>query len=95
METFIPILGLILAFLITAVLGFYFIPLLKRLHFGQTILEIGPKWHADKKGTPVMGGIMFIIGIFSSVILTVILSKFLGVSTSSQALAMNFKNSPA
>ena len=77
METFIPIIGLILAFLITAILGFYFIPLLKRLHFGQTILEIGPKWHADKKGTPVMGGIMFIIGIFSSVILTVILSKFL------------------
>lgn len=51
------------AFLITALLGFFLIPALKRLKYGQTILEIGPNWHKDKEGTPTMGGLMFIVGI--------------------------------
>lgn len=51
------------AFLLTALIGKYLIPYLHKLHFGQTILEIGPKWHEKKQGTPTMGGIMFIIGI--------------------------------
>ena len=51
------------SFLITAVIGKYLIPFLHKLNFGQTILEIGPKWHKNKQGTPTMGGIMFIIGI--------------------------------
>ena len=53
----------IVAFAITAVIGKFLIPFLHKLNFGQTILEIGPKWHKDKQGTPTMGGIMFIIGI--------------------------------
>lgn len=51
---------------ITGVLGFGMIPWLRKLKFGQTILEEGPKWHKSKQGTPTMGGIMFIIGIFCS-----------------------------
>ncbi|MBO4433153.1 MAG: phospho-N-acetylmuramoyl-pentapeptide-transferase [Clostridia bacterium] len=51
------------AFAVTAVLGFIVIPYLRKLKFGQTILEIGPKWHESKKGTPTMGGIMIIIGV--------------------------------
>ena len=51
---------------ITAILGFGIIPWLRKLKFGQTILEEGPKWHRSKQGTPTMGGIMFIIGIFFS-----------------------------
>lgn len=47
---------------VTGVLGFWFIPWLKRLKYGQTINEIGPKWHMAKEGTPTMGGLMFIIG---------------------------------
>ena len=48
---------------ITAVLGFAVIPWLRRLKFGQTILDIGPVWHKkDKQGTPTMGGLMFIAG---------------------------------
>ena len=50
------------AFSISAVTGKFLIPLLKKLHFGQTIYEDGPKWHKDKQGTPMMGGFMFIIG---------------------------------
>lgn len=58
----------ILGFLLTFLLGYVFIPFLKKLHFGQTILEIGPKWHKDKQGTPIMGGLMFITGTIVSVI---------------------------
>ena len=49
------------AFAIAALTGFALIPYLKKIHFGQTILEIGPAWHKDKQGTPIMGGFMFII----------------------------------
>lgn len=50
-------------FIITALSGFFFIPFLKKLKYGQTILEIGPRWHKNKEGTPTMGGLMFILGI--------------------------------
>ncbi len=53
----------VLAFGITALLGKWLIPFLHKLHFGQTIREIGPSWHKGKQGTPTMGGLMFIIGI--------------------------------
>ncbi|MCL1881662.1 MAG: phospho-N-acetylmuramoyl-pentapeptide-transferase [Oscillospiraceae bacterium] len=54
----------IVALIVTYAAGFPIIPALRRLKFGQTILDIGPKWHKDKKqGTPTMGGFMFIIGI--------------------------------
>lgn len=50
-------------FIISAVTGKFLIPYLRKLHFGQTILEEGPKWHKGKQGTPTMGGIMFIVAI--------------------------------
>ena len=53
----------VVSFAVTAVIGKFLIPFLHKLNFGQTILEIGPKWHKNKQGTPTMGGIMFIIGI--------------------------------
>ncbi len=56
----------IIAFVVAAVLGKFVIPLLNKINFGQTILEVGPKWHKKKQGTPTMGGIIFIIGILIS-----------------------------
>jgi phospho-N-acetylmuramoyl-pentapeptide-transferase len=54
----------LIAIIISFALGFPMIPALRRLKFGQTILDIGPAWHKEKKqGTPTMGGFMFIIGI--------------------------------
>ncbi len=47
----------------TALMGPIFIPVLRKLKFGQSILDEGPSWHKSKQGTPTMGGIMFIIGI--------------------------------
>jgi len=53
----------LIAFAVTSLLGKLMIPWLRKLKFGQTILDIGPRWHKDKEGTPTMGGLMFIIGI--------------------------------
>ena len=62
------------AVIVSAVLGFALIPWLRKLKFGQTILDIGPVWHKkDKQGTPTMGGIMFIIGTVAAVTVGVIL----------------------
>lgn len=51
-----------IAFAVTAIFGNWLIPLLHKLSFGQTILDIGPSWHKNKEGTPTMGGLMFIMG---------------------------------
>ncbi|WP_315905731.1 phospho-N-acetylmuramoyl-pentapeptide-transferase [Priestia koreensis] len=51
------------AFLITVILSPFFIPFLRRLKFGQSIREEGPKSHQKKSGTPTMGGIMIILAI--------------------------------
>ena len=73
------------AFIVTALLGIVLIPLLHKLKFGQNILtDIGPRWHAKKQGTPTMGGIMFIIGIFVAVAVTFLTEKLTGFSLFSE-----------
>lgn len=74
------LLSAVLAFVLTAVLGRVLIPALHKLKFGQNILtDIGPSWHAKKQGTPTMGGLMFIIGITVSVIVTALLCKVFSI----------------
>ena len=47
------IISFVLSLGVTAVLGYFLIPVLHKLKFGQNILmDIGPKWHAKKQGTP-------------------------------------------
>lgn len=62
----------LIAFAISAVSGRYLIPFLHKLKYGQTILDIGPSWHKKKQGTPTMGGLMFILGMLLSTVITVI-----------------------
>ena len=52
-----------IGFAVSAVSGYFLIPYLHKLHFGQTILDIGPSWHKNKQGTRTMGGFMFIFAI--------------------------------
>ena len=52
---------IIMGFLITVLLSPVFIPFLRRLKFGQSIREEGPKSHQKKSGTPTMGGVMILI----------------------------------
>lgn len=51
------------SFLITVLLGPLFIPLLRRLKFGQQIRTEGPESHLKKSGTPTMGGIIIMIAL--------------------------------
>ena len=46
--------------LLSAVFGYLLLPVLHALKAGQPIREIGPTWHNNKAGTPMMGGLMFI-----------------------------------
>ena len=49
-----------ISLVLTAVLGRLLLPLLRALKAGQSIRELGPTWHNNKAGTPMMGGLMFI-----------------------------------
>lgn len=68
----------VLSFAVSSILGKLLVPYLKKLKFGQTILDEGPKWHSGKSGTPTMGGLMFII---SSVVVSAVILAFIYVST--------------
>ena len=37
------------------------IPKLRSMKMGQKILDIGPRWHKSKEGTPTMGGLAFAV----------------------------------
>jgi phospho-N-acetylmuramoyl-pentapeptide-transferase len=63
------ILSCAISFAVTAVAGKILIPVLIRMKAGQSIKEDGPTWHAAKQGTPTMGGLMFIIGIFVAIVI--------------------------
>jgi phospho-N-acetylmuramoyl-pentapeptide-transferase len=54
---------ILVGFLVTAVCSPFFIPFLRRLKFGQSIRDEGPKSHQKKAGTPTMGGIMILLSI--------------------------------
>ena len=57
----LAICALIVTFLMTVLISKKLIPILKSKKMGQKILDIGPRWHKSKEGTPTMGGIAFII----------------------------------
>ncbi len=63
--------GAVVALVLSAVIGKFLIPILHKLKYGQTILDIGPSWHKKKQGTPTMGGIMFIIGIVVATVIAI------------------------
>lgn len=67
MRTFIILMTALLAFGIPSLMGFWLIPLLRKVKYGQTILDIGPVWHKNKQGTPTMGGFLFIAGVLVAV----------------------------
>jgi len=66
--------GFAVAFIVSALSGLFLVPMLQRFKMKQQILEIGPKWHMSKQGTPMMGGLMFIIG-------TIVASVLLGIQS--------------
>ncbi|KYG89417.1 phospho-N-acetylmuramoyl-pentapeptide-transferase [Metasolibacillus sp. FSL H7-0170] len=61
---------LVTAFILTVILAPIAIPLLRRLKFGQSIREEGPESHLKKAGTPTMGGIIFLLAIIATTLVT-------------------------
>ncbi len=53
--------ALAISFVLTVIAERILIPILKSVKMEQKILEIGPRWHKSKEGTPTMGGLGFII----------------------------------
>ncbi|MDJ0531475.1 MAG: phospho-N-acetylmuramoyl-pentapeptide-transferase [Xenococcaceae cyanobacterium MO_207.B15] len=53
-------LPLLLSGIISSILGYGVIPILRKIKAGQVIQEDGPQTHLKKAGTPTMGGIFFI-----------------------------------
>ena len=64
------LISFLVAFAASALIGRFLIPWLRALKAGQSIKEIGPVWHMAKQGTPTMGGIMFIAGMFIAILVT-------------------------
>ena len=48
------------AAVLSGIFGRLLLPVLHALKAGQSIRELGPTWHNNKAGTPMMGGLMFI-----------------------------------
>ncbi len=68
------IISAVVAFLVAIVVAPVLIPYLRKLKFGQQILEEGPSWHKSKQGTPTMGGIIFILAIFVATVVYMLVS---------------------
>lgn len=62
-----------LGLILSLILGKILIPVLKKLHAGQSIREEGPKSHMVKSGTPTIGGLIFL---FSAIITTLLTGNF-------------------
>ena len=60
---------------VSGVAGLILLPILRALKAGQSIREIGPTWHNYKAGTPMMGGLMFIIAAVVCLLINVIAMK--------------------
>ena len=60
--------GVIAALVVALLIGKPIIQALRRLKFGQKILEDGPTWHMNKQNTPTMGGLIFIIAMIVPVL---------------------------
>ena len=61
------VISVALGFVLSFLLGRGLLPVLRALKAGQSIREVGPKWHNTKSGTPTMGGLMFIIATFACI----------------------------
>jgi len=80
------ILFLLIGFAVSAGIGPILIPFLKKLKFGQTVRDDGPKTHFIKTGTPTIGGMIFLIpillgggvlAVFRPEVIPVVVSTFL------------------
>lgn len=72
------IITLVGVFTLTVVAARIIIPILRSHKMGQIILDIGPRWHKNKEGTPTMGGICFILAILIVIAAVSVYTAFVG-----------------
>ncbi len=76
------------AFAAASLFGLWLVPFLKKIHFGQTIRDEGPKWHDSKQGTPIMGGFMFIM---ASIVIGTVCIVLFHLFSAPETMLMNAK----
>ncbi len=69
------ILAVMLGFISAVILGFFLIPLLKKMHMGQKISSYVSSRHQSKEGTPTFGGLIFILPTLLVVFILLITGK--------------------
>lgn len=77
--------SLLIAFVLSVVLGRQMLPLLHKLKFGQNIYELAPEAHKKKQGTPTMGGLVFAAAM---IITALIMNDYSEPLTQNMLLAM-------
>lgn len=77
---------LVASFLIAVLSSPFFIPFLRRLKFGQSIRDEGPKSHQKKQGTPTMGGIVIVLALV--VATYAMTAKFFTITTETHLLLL-------
>ncbi|MBR5538448.1 MAG: phospho-N-acetylmuramoyl-pentapeptide-transferase [Clostridia bacterium] len=75
-------------FLLTVISLRFLIPKLRSMKMGQKILDIGPRWHKSKEGTPTMGGISFVAATTVVLAVTLALLHFVGESINALPLVL-------
>lgn len=63
------ILALMIGFIISTIMGYFMIPLLRKLNIGQRISVFVGSNHQKKNGIPTMGGLIFIVPTFITIMI--------------------------
>ena len=69
------VMAMLIGFILALIVAIILIPLLKKIHAGQNISIYLRKAHKNKQGTPTMGGLIFIIPTFLTIIILFCLNK--------------------
>ncbi|MCL2212947.1 MAG: phospho-N-acetylmuramoyl-pentapeptide-transferase [Oscillospiraceae bacterium] len=85
-EQLFLILALAVCFVFTLLSTKWIIPKLKSMKMGQKILDIGPRWHKSKEGTPTMGGLAFILSITATMLIAWPIRRAFGMYDNSSLL---------
>ena len=73
------LLPMLVATVISIILGKFIIGQLRKAKIGQSIRDDGPQSHLAKAGTPTMGGIIFVIGTIISLLIFGKINSTIGV----------------
>lgn len=62
----------VISCILSGIFGHFLLPVLRALKAGIKLRKIGPTWHNQKVGTPVMGGLMFIGSVLVCLLLNLV-----------------------